>query len=129
MCKISHKLGIIRQIESLFHDSVKEARADFGDHHTTGNRDIVSTRSNAYWKANLRLIAWCLTLWGAVSYGCGILFVEQLNHFSLGGYKLGFWFAQQGAMYVFVALIFFYNWRVTKLDQRYRSERDPRDDA
>jgi len=89
----------------------------------------VSTRSNAYWKANLRLIAWCLTLWGAVSYGCGILFVEQLNHFSLGGYKLGFWFAQQGAMYVFVALIFFYNWRVAKLDQRYRAGRDTRDGA
>ena len=95
--------------------------------HTTGNRDTVSARSNAYWKANLRLIAWCLTLWGAVSYGCGILFVEQLNHFSLGGYKLGFWFAQQGAMYVFVALIFFYNWRVTKLEQRYRAGRDTRD--
>lgn len=98
-------------------------------HHTTGNRDAVSTRSNAYWKANLRLIALCLTLWGAVSYGCAILFVEQLNHFSLGGYKLGFWFAQQGAMYGFVALIFFYNWRVTKLDRRYRAERDTRDDA
>lgn len=99
------------------------------DHHTTGNPDIVSTRSNAYWKANLRLIALCLTVWGTVSYGCGILFVEPLNHFSLGGYKLGFWFAQQGAMYGFVALIFFYNWRVAKLDQRYRSGRDARDDV
>lgn len=89
----------------------------------------MSTRSRDYWKANLRLIGWCLMLWGAVSYGCGILFVEQLNHFSLGGYKLGFWFAQQGAMYAFVALIFFYNWRVTKLDQRYRAERDTRDGA
>ncbi|MYA28692.1 MAG: DUF4212 domain-containing protein [Nitrospira sp. SB0672_bin_25] len=98
-------------------------------HHTKSHRGLVGTRSNAYWKANLRLIALCLTLWGAVSYGCGILFVEQLNHFSLGGYKLGFWFAQQGAMYVFVALIFFYNWRVTKLDQRYRAERDTGDDA
>lgn len=98
-------------------------------HHTTGNQDAVGTRSNAYWKANLRLIAWCLALWGAVSYGCGILFVEQLNYFSLGGYKLGFWFAQQGAMYGFVALIFFYNWRVTKLDRRYLVERDKRDDA
>ena len=87
----------------------------------------MSTRTNAYWKANLRLIALCLTLWATVSYGCGILFVEQLNHFSLGGYKLGFWFAQQGAMYAFVALIFFYNWRVTKLDQRYRAERDTRE--
>ena len=98
-------------------------------HHTTGNQDAVSTRSRDYWKANLRLIALCLTVWGAVSYGCGILFVEQLNYFSLGGYKLGFWFAQQGAMYVFVALIFFYNWRVTKLDERYRAEPDTRADA
>ena len=116
-------------IEPLFYDSAKEARADFIGHHTMGNRDTVSTRSNAYWKANLRLIALCLTLWGAVSYGCGILFVEQLNHFSLGGYKLGFWFAQQGAMYVFVALIFFYNGRVTRLEQRYRTGRDTRDGA
>lgn len=84
----------------------------------------MSTRSNNYWKANLRLIALCLILWGAVSYGCGILFVEPLNHVSLGGYKLGFWFAQQGSMYGFVALIFFYNWRVARLDQRYRAERD-----
>ena len=127
MCKIADKLGIIRQIEPLFHGSAIEARADVIVHHTTGKRDTVSTRSSAYWKANLRLIAWCLTLWGAVSYGCGILFVEQLNHFSLGGYKLGFWFAQQGAMYAFVALIFFYNWRVTRLDQRYRAGRDTRD--
>ena len=124
---MADKLGIIRQIQPLLYNSSKEARADFIGRHTTGNRDTVSARSNAYWKANLRLIAWCLTLWGAVSYGCGILFVEQLNHFSLGGYKLGFWFAQQGAMYVFVALIFFYNWRVAKLEQRYRAARDARD--
>ena len=86
------------------------------------------SRPNAYWKANLRLIALCLTLWGTVSYGCGILFVEPLNQFSLGGYKLGFWFAQQGALYAFVALIVFYNWRVTRLEQRYRAERHTRED-
>ena len=129
MCKIGGRFGIIRQFQRLFYDSAKEAWADFIRRYTTGNQGIMSTRSNTYWKANLRLIAWCLALWGAVSYGCGILFVEQLNRFSLGGYKLGFWFAQQGAMYVFVALIFFYNWRVSKLDQRYRAGRDVRDGA
>ncbi len=82
----------------------------------------MSVRTNAYWKANLRLIALCLAIWGAVSYGCGILFVERLNLVSLGGYQLGFWFAQQGSIYCFIVLIFFYNWRIGKLEQRYLTE-------
>ena len=73
----------------------------------------------AYWRANLRLVAGCLLVWFTVSYGFGILFVESLNTIRVGGFRLGFWFAQQGSIYVFVALIFFYVWRMNKLDKKY----------
>ena len=75
--------------------------------------------AKAYWRANLRLLAVLLTIWAAVSFGAGIVFVEQLNQFSLGGYKLGFFMAQQGSIYVFVALIFVYVWAMNRLDKRY----------
>ena len=78
----------------------------------------------AYWKKNLRLVAGCLAAWFAVSYGFGILLVEPLNAFSIGGYKLGFWFAQQGSIYVFVAIIFFYAWRMNKLDRQFDVHED-----
>ena len=70
-----------------------------------------------YWKRNLRLVAGCLAVWFAVSYGFGIILVEPLNAISLGGYKLGFWFAQQGSIYAFVVIIFFYAWRMNALDR------------
>ncbi|MBV1882698.1 MAG: DUF4212 domain-containing protein [Pseudomonadales bacterium] len=72
-----------------------------------------------YWQANLRLIMGCLVVWFTVSFGFGILLVEPLNQFQIGGYKLGFWFAQQGAIYTFVGLIFFYAHRMNKLDKKY----------
>jgi putative solute:sodium symporter small subunit len=78
----------------------------------------------SYWKANLRLVSWCLVVWFVASYGLGIILVDQMNAFSIGGYKLGFWFAQQGSMYIFVALIFFYAWRVGKLDRQYNVHED-----
>ena len=78
--------------------------------------------NKAYWRANLRLMAWLLSIWFAVSYGCGILFVDQLDRFQIGGFKLGFWFAQQGSIYVFVVLIFFYVWRMNRLDREYDVE-------
>jgi putative solute:sodium symporter small subunit len=77
-----------------------------------------------YWKRNLRLVAWCLAVWFAVSYGFGIVLVEPLNAISLGGYKLGFWFAQQGSIYVFVAIIFFYAWRMNRLDREFDVHED-----
>ena len=77
-----------------------------------------------YWKANLRLVGGCLAVWFLVSYGCGILFVEQLNLFQLFGFKLGFWFAQQGSIVIFLALIFFYAWRMNALDRRYGVGKD-----
>ena len=72
-----------------------------------------------YWKKNLRLLGILLVFWFLVSYGFGILFADQLNQFQIGGYKLGFWFAQQGSIYVFVILIFIYVNRMNKLDREY----------
>jgi putative solute:sodium symporter small subunit len=83
-----------------------------------------SNSASAYWAANLRLIVKCLVIWFVVSYGFGILLVEQLNTIQLGGVKLGFWFAQQGSIYVFVALIFFYASRMNKLDREHGVQED-----
>ncbi len=65
-----------------------------------------------------------MIVWFTCSYGFGILFVEQMNRFHIGGLKLGFWFAQQGSIYIFVALIFFYAWRMNKMDQKYDVHED-----
>lgn len=73
----------------------------------------------AYWRANVRLIGVLLAVWAIVSYGCGILFVETLNQFHFGQLPLGFWFAQQGSIYTFVALIFIYAWRMERLDRKF----------
>lgn len=77
------------------------------------------SNNNAYWKANLRLIAFCLAIWFVVSFLFGIVLVDQLNAFRMGGYKLGFWFAQQGSIYTFLVLIFFYANRMNKLDRKF----------
>ena len=75
--------------------------------------------ASEYWKKNLSFLAILLSIWFIVSYMCGILFVDELNAIRLGGYKLGFWFAQQGSIYVFVVLIFVYvNW-MNKLDKQF----------
>ncbi|HEX7062781.1 MAG TPA: DUF4212 domain-containing protein [Woeseiaceae bacterium] len=81
-------------------------------------------RRRAYWRANLRLVAACLLAWFVGSYGLGIVFVEELNRIRLGGFKLGFWFAQQGSIYLFVLLIFFYAWRMNRLDRQYGAHED-----
>ena len=78
----------------------------------------------AYWKANLKLMALCLSIWFVVSYLFGIILVDQLNAISIGGYDLGFWFAQQGSMYIFVILIFFYASRMNKLDKQFDVHED-----
>ena len=77
-----------------------------------------------YWKANLKLVALCLSIWFVVSYLFGIILVDQLNAISLGGYQLGFWFAQQGSIYVFVILIFFYAFRMNKIDRQFDVHED-----
>ena len=72
---------------------------------------------NIYWKKNIRYISILLSLWFIVSFGCGILFVEHLNTIQIGGFKLGFWFAQQGSIFGFVAIIFTYIYLMNKLDK------------
>ncbi len=76
-------------------------------------------KASAYWKENLRYLVILLTIWFAVSYGAGIIFKDALNNIRVGGFKLGFWFAQQGAIYVFVVLIFVYVRLMNKLDKKY----------
>ena len=80
-----------------------------------------------YWIHNLRYLAVLLAIWFTVSYGFGILLVEQLNGIRIGGFKLGFWFAQQGSIYVFVILIFVYVKLMNRLDRRF--EFDEREDT
>ena len=75
----------------------------------------------AYWQENLRLIFICLAIWFVVSFGLGLLLVEPLNAIRLGGYKLGFWFAQQGSIYSFLGLIFWYGYKMNKLDEKYNA--------
>ena len=75
--------------------------------------------ATAYWKENLRYLVILLVIWFVASYGCGILFKDALDNFKLGGFKLGFWFAQQGSIYVFVILIFVYVKLMNKLDKKY----------
>ncbi|MEO0438246.1 MAG: DUF4212 domain-containing protein [Pseudomonadota bacterium] len=76
-------------------------------------------RTEAYWKANLQLVAKLLVIWFVVSFLCGVVFVDELNHLRLGGYKLGFWFAQQGSIFTFVALVFYYARRMNELDRKF----------
>ena len=76
-------------------------------------------RKPTYWQENLRLVGICLGVWFAVSFGCGILLVDFLNQFSIAGFKLGFWFAQQGSIYVFVALIFVYAALMARIDRKH----------
>ena len=82
------------------------------------------SKNNSYWSANLRLVGLCLVIWFVVSYLFGIILVEPLNSIKIGGYKLGFWFAQQGSIYTFIALIFFYAKRMGKLDKEHDVHED-----
>ena len=78
----------------------------------------------AYWKAVLGLLTKILIIWFLVSFGAGILFADMLNGIKLGGYPLGFWFAQQGSMYVFVALIFIYAKKMNDIDEKFDVHED-----
>ena len=83
-------------------------------------------RKQAYWRANTALIRNLLIIWAIVSIGLSILLVQPLNYLKLGGVPLGFWMAQQGSIYVFVALIFIYANRMDKLDRKYLQSEDVR---
>ena len=76
-----------------------------------------------YWKTNLKYLLVLLVIWFTVSFGFGILLVDQLNKIRFGGFKLGFWFAQQGAIYVFVILIFVYIYLMNRLDKKFKNEK------
>jgi len=78
--------------------------------------------NTSYWRAHTRLLACTLAIWFAASFGCGILFVDELNAFSIGGVPLGFWFAQQGSIYVFGALIVGYSWFNHRLEKRWLAD-------
>lgn len=81
--------------------------------------DFDQEKRTAYWRENVRLMIVLLCIWFVISYLCGIVFVEELNSIRLGGYKLGFWFAQQGSMYGFVVIVFIYAHLMGKLDRKY----------
>jgi putative solute:sodium symporter small subunit len=81
--------------------------------------------NKAYWHTNLRYLAILLSIWFIVSYGFSILLVDKLDTIRLGGFKLGFWFAQQGSIYVFVVLIFVYTWLMNKLDAKHDVHEEP----
>ena len=83
------------------------------------NRSTKTKRMEAYWKKNISYVLGLLAVWFIVSYGFGILFVEELNMIKVGGFKLGFWFAQQGSIYSFVILIFIYVRLMNNLDKEF----------
>ena len=77
-----------------------------------------------YWRSNLKILSILLSLWFLVSFGFGILFTDFLDNFKIGGFKLGFWFAQQGSIYFFVILIFIYVYLMNRLDKEYKDNKD-----
>ena len=81
--------------------------------------DSKSSQINAYWKENIRIVLSLLSVWFLVSFGMSILFVDYLDNFRFFGFKLGFWMAQQGAIYFFVVIIFVYVYKMKKLDRKY----------
>lgn len=83
-----------------------------------------ASANRSYWRANLRLLAVLMSIWALVSFGAGIVFREWLDQFFLGGYPLGFWFAQQGSIYVFIALIFIYSRAIHRLERRHALDDD-----
>jgi len=100
-------------------DDVESETAPSASEPLTNAAEETDAAEGAYWRANLRLLFGLITIWFAVSFGCGILFRDFLDQFSLGGYPLGFWFAQQGAIYVFIALIVFYVVRMKQIERKY----------
>ena len=80
-------------------------------------------KTNKYWKTNLKYLVILLIIWFTVSFGFGILLADTLNKIQMGGFKLGFWFAQQGAIYIFVILIFVYIYLMNRLDQKFKNQK------
>jgi putative solute:sodium symporter small subunit len=87
------------------------------------------TNARSYWKANLKIVGTLLCIWFFISFVCGILIVDYLDNFRIGGFKLGFWMAQQGSIYGFVVLIFVYIRQMDKLDQQYNLDQVHKQDT
>ena len=85
---------------------------------------LTHEQAREYWRRNVSLMVKLLVVWFVVSFGCGIIFVDALNEYRLGGYKLGFWFAQQGSIYLFVLLIFYYARKMAAIDREFGGEED-----
>ena len=79
-------------------------------------------RNKRYWKANLKIVLSLLLIWFVASFGFGIILSESLDKIKIGGFKLGFWFAQQGSIYIFVVIIFLYVWLMKRLDKKFSKE-------
>lgn len=85
--------------------------------------------AESYWRANIALLLKLLSIWFLVSFGAGIIFVDELNEFHFFGFKLGFWFAQQGCILVFVILIFFYSYKMHRLEEAFHIDDDLEPDS
>ena len=90
---------------------------------TTTNNIMEKNLTDKYWKKNLKYLVILLSIWFTVSFGFGILLIDELNQIKIAGFKLGFWFAQQGSIYVFVTLIFIYIYLMNRLDKKYHSKK------
>ena len=86
------------------------------------------SKKDSYWNENIRILISLLSVWFLVSFGFGILLSDWLDQFQIGGFKLGFWFAQQGSIYIFIILIFIYIHLMNKLDKKYFGEENSEDD-
>ena len=84
----------------------------------------MNNKNNKYWKANLKIVFSLLVIWFISSFGFGIIFSDFLDEFKIGGFKLGFWFAQQGSIYIFVVLVFIYVWFMSRLDKAFSEKED-----
>ena len=88
------------------------------------DKSETSDNAKAYWRANIRLLVVLMSIWFLVSFGAGILFRDFLDQFMIGGFPLGFWFAQQGSIYVFIALIIFYAWKMHRIERAFALDDD-----
>ena len=97
--------------------------------HTHHDAEVLAEeRARGYWRANLRVLAVLLGAWAFVALGCGVLLGDWLDQFRLGGFPLGFWFTQQGAMLIFVALIAVYHLWMTRIERAHGVDDDPNGD-
>jgi putative solute:sodium symporter small subunit len=90
---------------------------------------LSETNRRAYWRQNLTIVAALLSVWFVVSFVVSIIFVDSLNDIRIGSFRLGFWMAQQGSLYVFVVLIFVYVWLMNRLDRAYGVEEPEAEDT